>query len=138
MAPKNRGQGQTSPAAMPATAASQHHAVSSASSQPTKASNKPSNQPNSSASSKIPTSPSTPSSNAALKNKNDAYSIVMGIWQNYLDKTPQRTKLVDTFMAFLVVVGVLQFVYCVIAGNFVSSTALYDQKRDMADRGAAL
>jgi hypothetical protein len=45
--------------------------------------------------------------------------IALGIWQNYLDTTPQRTKLIDVFMAFLVVVGVLQFVYCVIAGNYV-------------------
>ncbi|KAF4628911.1 hypothetical protein G7Y89_g9240 [Cudoniella acicularis] len=44
--------------------------------------------------------------------------VALGIWQNYLDKTPQRTKLIDVFMAFLVVVGVLQFVYCVIAGNY--------------------
>ncbi|KAH8814999.1 putative Dolichyl-diphosphooligosaccharide--protein glycosyltransferase subunit DAD1 [Xylogone sp. PMI_703] len=44
--------------------------------------------------------------------------IALGIWRNYLDKTPQRTKLIDVFMAFLVVVGVLQFVYCVIAGNY--------------------
>lgn len=45
--------------------------------------------------------------------------IALGIWQNYLDTTPQRTKLIDVFMAFLVVVGGLQFVYCVIAGNYV-------------------
>jgi hypothetical protein len=45
--------------------------------------------------------------------------IALGIWQKYLDTTPQRTKLVDAFMSFLVVVGVLQFVYCVIAGNYV-------------------
>jgi len=45
--------------------------------------------------------------------------IAVAIWQNYLDKTPQRTKLIDVFMAFLVVVGVLQFVYCVIVGNYV-------------------
>ncbi|KAF2485358.1 DAD/Ost2, partial [Neohortaea acidophila] len=44
--------------------------------------------------------------------------IVETIWQNYVDKTPQRVKLLDTFMAFLIVVGVLQFVYCVIGGNF--------------------
>jgi len=44
--------------------------------------------------------------------------IALGIWQNYLDTTPQRTKLIDVFMVFLVVVGVLQFVYCVIAGNY--------------------
>ena len=36
-------------------------------------------------------------------------------------KTPQRTKLIDAFMAFLMVVGGLQFVYCVVAGNYVSS-----------------
>jgi len=44
--------------------------------------------------------------------------IAAGIWQDYLDKTPQRTKLIDVFMAFLVVVGVLQFVYCVLVGNY--------------------
>jgi oligosaccharyltransferase complex subunit epsilon len=48
--------------------------------------------------------------------------VALGIWQNYLDTTPQRTKLIDTFMVFLMVVGVLQFVYCVIVGNYVSGT----------------
>lgn len=37
-----------------------------------------------------------------------------------MEKTPQRTKLIDVFMAFLVVVGVLQFVYCILVGNYVS------------------
>jgi oligosaccharyltransferase complex subunit epsilon len=45
--------------------------------------------------------------------------VALGIWKNYLDTTPQRTKLIDVFMAFLVVVGVLQFVYCVLVGNYV-------------------
>jgi hypothetical protein len=44
---------------------------------------------------------------------------VTDIWNKYVDKTPQRVKLLDSFMAFLGVVGVLQFVYCVIVGNFV-------------------
>jgi hypothetical protein len=30
-------------------------------------------------------------------------------------------KLIDVFMAFLVVVGGLQFVYCVLVGNYVSA-----------------
>src|SRR3954470_4621232 len=47
-----------------------------------------------------------------------AQEIAIGIWQSYLDKTPQRTKLIDAFMGFLVVVGVLQFIYCVIVGNY--------------------
>ncbi|ESZ97950.1 putative Dolichyl-diphosphooligosaccharide--protein glycosyltransferase subunit DAD1 [Sclerotinia borealis F-4128] len=46
------------------------------------------------------------------------HQVALGIWQNYLDKTPQRTKLIDVFMSFLVVVGVLQFVYCILAGNY--------------------
>ncbi|KAL2178853.1 DAD/Ost2, partial [Thermothelomyces heterothallicus CBS 202.75] len=36
----------------------------------------------------------------------------------YLDTTPQRTRLLDAFMAFLVAVGALQFLYCVLAGNY--------------------
>lgn len=44
----------------------------------------------------------------------------MQIWNTYLEKTPQRVKLMDVFMAFLVVVGGVQFVYCVLAGNYVS------------------
>lgn len=49
----------------------------------------------------------------------NAGEVLSSIWQKYVDETPQRTKLIDAFMAFLVVVGVLQFVYCVIVGNYV-------------------
>jgi oligosaccharyltransferase complex subunit epsilon len=45
--------------------------------------------------------------------------IVGNVLAHYLDTTPQRTKLLDAFMAFLVAVGALQFVYCVLAGNYV-------------------
>ncbi|KAK4043657.1 DAD family protein [Parachaetomium inaequale] len=44
--------------------------------------------------------------------------IVQNLLAHYLDTTPQRTKLLDAFMAFLVAVGALQFVYCVVAGNY--------------------
>ncbi|KAK5677856.1 oligosaccharyltransferase complex subunit epsilon [Elasticomyces elasticus] len=57
-------------------------------------------------------------SNAAPKSLQDAQQILLRMWDNYVDKTPQRVKLLDTFMAFLLLVGVLQFVYCVIAGNY--------------------
>lgn len=52
------------------------------------------------------------------------YKIALGIWQNYLELTPPRTKIVDVFMAFLFVVGVFQFIYCNIAGNYVRVTML--------------
>ncbi|KAF1840605.1 defender against death DAD protein [Cucurbitaria berberidis CBS 394.84] len=48
----------------------------------------------------------------------DAQDIVHGVWSKYIQKTPQRTKLLDTFMAFLVGVGALQFLYVVLVGNF--------------------
>src|SRR6266516_8045534 len=44
---------------------------------------------------------------------------LINVWDKYIENTPQRVKLIDVFMAFLVVVGILQFVYCVIAGNYV-------------------
>ncbi|KAL2064794.1 hypothetical protein VTL71DRAFT_3934 [Oculimacula yallundae] len=62
--------------------------------------------------------PSKSSLKSSNSNNQSPQEIALGIWQNYLDKTPQRTKLIDVFMSFLVVVGVLQFVYCVIAGNY--------------------
>ena len=44
--------------------------------------------------------------------------LVASVWNSYLESTPQRTKLLDVFMAFLVLVGGVQFVYCVVAGNY--------------------
>lgn len=57
---------------------------------------------------------------ASLRNPQDAQQILHQIYTTYLSKTPQRTKLLDAFMFFLMVVGVIQFVYCVVAGNYVS------------------
>ncbi|KAI1097812.1 defender against death DAD protein [Jackrogersella minutella] len=44
--------------------------------------------------------------------------VALNIVEHYQKTTPQRTKLIDVFMAFLVVVGGLQFAYCVLAGNY--------------------
>jgi cobalamin biosynthesis Mg chelatase CobN len=61
------------------------------------------------------------SAKVSLKTKDNLspHQVALGIWQKYVKETSQRTKLIDVFMAFLVVVGVLQFVYCVIVGNYV-------------------
>ena len=102
MAPKK---GSPAPAAVPPTAAKPTHSVSSAASQPTKPSNKPAaaNAPNS------------------IRNAQDFQQIAVALWNNYVESTPQRVKLLDAFMAFLIVVAALQFLYCLIAGNFVSA-----------------
>ncbi|CAK7223897.1 oligosaccharyltransferase complex subunit epsilon [Sporothrix bragantina] len=68
------------------------------------------------ASSSAPTAPKTASSSSSSGNA--VQNVVQTLLQNYQKATPQRTKLLDAFMAFLVAVGVLQFVYCVLAGNY--------------------
>ncbi|ORY84921.1 DAD family-domain-containing protein [Protomyces lactucae-debilis] len=44
--------------------------------------------------------------------------IVNDLWSSYLKSTPQQLKLIDMFMAFLIATGVLQFMYCLIVGNY--------------------
>lgn len=112
MAPKKPISTTPSPAAVPASSAKQTHAVSTASSgagsetKGTKAS--------------LSGAKSASSSTGSLRNAQDAQQILLGIWNNYVDRTPQRVKLLDVFMVFLMTVGLLQFVYVVLVGNYVS------------------
>ncbi|KAI8939982.1 hypothetical protein NX059_003706 [Plenodomus lindquistii] len=65
------------------------------------------------------TTSSTPASRPSKSSSNaDAQDVLQSVWNKYNTKTPQRTKLLDTFMGFLVVVGALQFLYVVVVGNF--------------------
>ena len=124
------------PSQVPPSVADPSHGQTSASSAPTRPTpstpSKPTaagkaggagaapNTPNTSStpSSKTSSSSSSSSSNS-FRNAQYAQQILQGVWDRYVRDTPQRVKLIDVFMAFLVVVGVLQFVYCVIAGNYV-------------------
>ncbi|KAI9854788.1 MAG: oligosaccharyltransferase complex subunit epsilon [Vezdaea acicularis] len=69
----------------------------------------------STASTTNPLSSLTKSTNPAIA---DPAAVLQNLWRSYVDKTPQRVKLLDSFMAFLVLSGALQFVYCVLAGNY--------------------
>jgi oligosaccharyltransferase complex subunit epsilon len=62
----------------------------------------------------------TSNKRSTSRNPQTPQEILASIWNTYVDETPQRAKLLDVFMGFLLVVGGLQFVYCVIAGNYVS------------------
>lgn len=108
MAPKK---GQPSPAAVPPSSVKSTH--TSASAAPVKPAEKKA------------ASSSSSSSSLNLRNAQDAQEILLGVWNNYVEKTPQRVKLLDAFMVFLMAVGVLQFVYCVVAGNYVSTQAIW-------------
>lgn len=61
-------------------------------------------------------------------NSSNPATILRGIFESYAQRTPQRTKLIDAFLGFLVVTGILQFVYCVIAGNYVCLLSPYRKK----------
>lgn len=76
------------------------------------------------ASTPTPTPKSLSSGPATLKTNASAAEIAQHVWQQYLATTPQRTLLLDAFMVFLVLVGGLQFLYCILAGNYVSSILL--------------
>jgi hypothetical protein len=41
------------------------------------------------------------------------------LYNHYINETPQRIMLLDVFLVYLVVVGALQFLHCVIAGTYV-------------------
>ncbi|MCJ1455306.1 oligosaccharyltransferase complex subunit epsilon [Mycoblastus sanguinarius] len=71
----------------------------------------------------IPKAPSSTTSNSKLSGNNNsskasAQEVLLSLWTHYVNTTPQRVKLMDVFMAFLVAVGGLQFVYCVLVGNY--------------------
>ena len=92
-----------SPSAIPPSSTKATTVVPSSAGQPTRSANKPAS-----------------SASGQVRSAQDLQEIGAGIWNKYVDETPQRVKLLDAFLVFLIAVGVLQFAYCVIAGNFVS------------------
>ncbi|KAJ9157297.1 hypothetical protein NKR23_g633 [Pleurostoma richardsiae] len=67
-----------------------------------------------------PVTATTPSKTGrtALNDKSTIFQIVESVWHHYIDTTPQRTFLIDAFLGFLVVLGIVQFLYCILAGNY--------------------
>ena len=68
---------------------------------------------------KAPSKPSGSPPGAAAMTSQNPITILTAIYGRYLVDTPQRTKIIDAFLGFLVVTGVVQFAYCVVAGNYV-------------------
>ncbi|KIY01128.1 uncharacterized protein Z520_02680 [Fonsecaea multimorphosa CBS 102226] len=65
-----------------------------------------------------PAPPTKPVQSSTLSPRSSPQEIIIHVWNKYLQDTPSRTMLLDVFMAWLVVVGGLQFLYCVLAGNY--------------------
>ncbi|KAM0329813.1 hypothetical protein ACHAQA_003977 [Verticillium albo-atrum] len=62
--------------------------------------------------------PKATKASAASSNNADWTQAFNQLLNHYQTQTPQRTKLIDVFLAFLVVLGGVQFVYCVLGGGF--------------------
>ncbi|ORX51843.1 hypothetical protein BCR36DRAFT_582881 [Piromyces finnis] len=54
------------------------------------------------------------SSSTTEKNEKSDIQI---LWDNYIENTPGKYKIMDSYMAFIVMMGVIQFVYCFIIGK---------------------
>ncbi|KAI5866964.1 defender against death DAD protein [Durotheca rogersii] len=65
-----------------------------------------------------PTSAAAPTAPPTTGSSGKEKWLYTDLYNTYRDNTPQRTKLVDLFMIFLVIVGALQFVYCFVGGNY--------------------
>ncbi|PWN53683.1 defender against death DAD protein [Violaceomyces palustris] len=59
--------------------------------------------------------PARTKSNRASTSSSSALST---LYSSYRQTTPTKLKLIDSFMAFLVLSGVIQFAYCVLITNF--------------------
>ncbi|KAG8981824.1 oligosaccharyltransferase complex subunit epsilon [Tulasnella sp. JGI-2019a] len=45
-------------------------------------------------------------------------SVIQGLWKTYVDDTPSKLKTIDTFLVFIMLSGIMQFVYCVLITNY--------------------
>ncbi|KZT26908.1 defender against death DAD protein [Neolentinus lepideus HHB14362 ss-1] len=61
---------------------------------------------------KASTAASKPASSAVDPNA------IHSLWKAYNDTTPSRLKLIDSFLVFLMLSGIAQFLYCILITNF--------------------
>ncbi|QRV91488.1 dolichyl-diphosphooligosaccharide--protein glycosyltransferase subunit dad-1 [Ceratobasidium sp. AG-Ba] len=45
-------------------------------------------------------------------------SAVQQLWKSYQNDTPDRLKLIDAFLVFIMMSGIVQFLHCVLVSNF--------------------
>ncbi|SNX86817.1 related to apoptotic cell death regulator DAD1 [Melanopsichium pennsylvanicum] len=69
--------------------------------------------------SKAPSSAAAKSrSSAASSASSSSSSPLSTLYNSYVDNTPKRLKVVDAFLVFLMLSGIIQFVYCALITNF--------------------
>jgi oligosaccharyltransferase complex subunit epsilon len=46
------------------------------------------------------------------------FLIINKFWQEYLKVTPKKIKIIDSYLLYIVITGVYQFIYCCLVGTF--------------------
>ena len=46
------------------------------------------------------------------------FSVLKSFWDDYRAKTPQKLKIVDAYLAYIMLTGIVQFAYCALVGTF--------------------
>jgi len=55
---------------------------------------------------------------AASNSPSSSKSPLTTLYDSYIENTPKRLKVVDAFLVFLMLPGIIQFVYCALITNF--------------------
>lgn len=45
-------------------------------------------------------------------------AVLRRLWDEYHARTPQKLKLVDAYLAYIMATGIVQFLYCLLVGTF--------------------
>ena len=62
----------------------------------------------------MPTSKTTPPAKPASSKQ----SPLLSLWSAYYESTSARLKTIDAFLVFLMLSGIIQFLYCILVSNF--------------------
>jgi oligosaccharyltransferase complex subunit epsilon len=45
-------------------------------------------------------------------------SVLTKFYDEYLNNTPKKLKLIDAYLVYILLTGIMQFAYCVLVGTF--------------------
>lgn len=47
-----------------------------------------------------------------------ALAVIAKFWQEYTKNTPKKLKIIDAYLLYVFLTGVIQFIYCCLVGTF--------------------
>lgn len=46
------------------------------------------------------------------------FDVLTKLYSDYIKTTPKKIKLIDSYMFYILITGVIQFIYCLLVGTF--------------------